>query len=97
MSSSNYDFARILAILGGIILIVEPIVNLISHAHFSGGIIVGIIAGIIVLISTGTIKSRHNISFDGVTLIVIAVVVFIFGGSTLGGVLVVIAGILLVI
>ncbi len=110
---AEYGLARILGTIGGVIMVVEGVLKILRmleialDINYNGGgvssvegIIGALIAiglGILVLISTGVIRShRIAIGFSGVALIILGVLGIIFA-STLGGVLVLIGGILLVI
>jgi hypothetical protein len=110
---AEYGLARILAIIGGVLMVVDGSIAILRdlsislHINYTGGgvssiegilgALFAIIIGILVLISTGVIRThRVDISFSGVSLIVLGVLGIIFA-STIGGVLVLIGGILLVI
>ena len=58
--------------------------------------IIALIVGILILISTGTIKSSTKVTFNGVTILVLGILAFVFGDN-LGAILVIIGGILLLI
>lgn len=105
--------ARILAIVGGVVIIVEGVLGILGlldislgfHYPGEGGfgilsglisIIIGIVIGVIVLIATGTIKSRGNVSFNGITILILGIIGLVFAYG-IGSVLVIIAGILLLL
>lgn len=59
--------------------------------------VIALIVGILILISTGTIKSSSTkVKFNGVTILVLGILALVFGDN-LGGILVIIAGILLLL
>ena len=59
--------------------------------------IIALVVGILILISTGTIKSSSTkVRFNGVTVLVLGILAFVFGDN-LGGILVIIGGILLLL
>ncbi len=108
--AKNEGLARILAIIGGIIIVVEGVLGMLNKSVAKvvnlafldalSAIIFGIIAiviGLLVLISTGVFKSKKaSIGFNGVVILVLGILGIIFA-STIGGVLVIIAGILMLI
>ncbi len=108
--AKNDGLARILAIIGGIVIVVEAILGFlnghiakvidIAFLNVLGAIISTIIAvviGVLVLISTGVLKSKSSkIGFNGVIILVLGILGILFA-STIGGVLVIIAGILMLI
>ncbi len=110
---AEHGLTRILAIIGGALMVVEGAMKILKDlaealnidyntgevGSFEGalGALIVIAIGILVLISTGVIRShRVDIGFRGVALIVLGVLGVIFA-STIGGILVLIGGILLVI
>ena len=106
--AKNEGLAKILAIIGGIVIVVEGVLGMLGKAFSSfvkleflgdlGIIVYGIIAiviGLLILISTGVLGSKKaKIGFNGVIILVLGILGFIFG-SNLGGVLVIIAAILM--
>ncbi len=59
--------------------------------------IIALVVGILILISTGTIKSSSTkVRFNGVTVLVLGILAFVFGDN-LGAILVIIGGILLLL
>ena len=108
--AKNDGLARILAIIGGVIIVVEGVLGMLNKSVAKvvnlafldalGAIIFGIIAiviGLLVLISTGVFKSKKGkIGFNGVIILVLGILGILFA-STIGGVLVIIAGILMLI
>jgi len=59
--------------------------------------VIALVVGLLVLISTGTIKSSSTkVRFNGVTVLILGILAFVFGDN-LGGILVIIGGILLLI
>ena len=59
--------------------------------------IIALVVGILILISTGTIKSSSTkVKFNGVTVLVLGILAFVFGDN-LGGILVIIGGVLLLL
>jgi hypothetical protein len=115
MASNNSGLAKILAIIGGILVLLDGIVSLLGFFEITLGfgvpggggffnelgalvnaiIVIGI--GLIILISTGTVKSKNtNIAFNGITVLILGILALVFG-SYLGPILVIIAGILLLI
>ena len=108
--AKNDGLARILAIIGGIVIVVEAI-----YGFFRGHIakvidipflnvldaiistIIAVVIGLLILISTGVFKSKNaKIGFNGVIILVLGILGILFA-STIGGVLVIIAGILMLI
>lgn len=74
-----------------------------GEGGFIGGLgqllnaIIAIVVGVLVLISTGTIKSKSTrIGFGAVSVLILGILGIIFG-SFIGGILVIIAGILLMV
>ena len=114
--TKNSGLAKLLAIIGGLIIVIQGVLALLSHLEifsfalglpgeggFFGGVgglinaIIAIVVGIFVLISTGTVKSSNTkLGFNGVVVLILGILGIIFG-SLVGGVLVLIAGILLLI
>lgn len=108
--AKNEGLARILAIIGGIVIVVEGVLGMLNRSVAKvvnlafldalGAIIFGIIAiviGLLVLISTGVLSSKKaKVGFNGVVILVLGILGIIFA-STIGGVLVIIAGILMLI
>lgn len=102
--------ARILALIGAIVLIVEAVLSFFNIFHFGtgsflgelfGGVLGGIVGliiviviGVLVLIAGGFVKSNAKVGFNAIVVIILGILGFIFG-SNVGGVLVIIAGILL--
>ena len=98
MGKATYeDFVKLLAILGGIIAIIEAIFSLFGRSvqrYYNLGWIAAIIAiifGILVLFSV--FKPDNPIPYNWIYLIVFGIVIIICG-SLIGGILVLIAGIL---
>lgn len=114
--AKNTGLAKILAIIGGLVILIQGVLALLNHLGiFSFGLglpgeggflgslgalvnaIIAIVVGILVLISTGVIKSsKTKVGFNGVIMLVLGILGIIFG-SLIGGVLVLIGGILLLI
>ena len=91
----------VLSILG----LVGIVLNVDFWPHFWGisvggswiNPIIALIVGILILIATGTIKSSSTkVRFNGVTVLVLGILAFVFGDN-LGGILVIIGGILLLL
>lgn len=108
--AKNDGLARILAIIGGIVIVVEAILGFLN-GHIAKVIdiaflnalsaiistIIAVVIGLLVLISTGVFKSKNaKIGFNGVIILVLGILGILFA-STIGGVLVIIAGILMLI
>ena len=98
MGKATYeDFVKLLAILGGIIAIIEAIFSLFGRSvqrYYNLGwiaAIVAIIFGTLVLFSV--FKPDNPIPYNWIYLIVFGIVIIICG-SIIGGILVLIAGIL---
>ncbi|MHA1475342.1 MAG: hypothetical protein ACTSRX_09520 [Promethearchaeota archaeon] len=108
--AKNAGLARILAIIGGIIIVVEAIwgflnghvakvinIGFLDALGAIVGTIIAVVIGVLVLISTGVLKSNNSkIGFNGVLILVLGILGILFA-STIGGVLVIIAGILMLI
>jgi len=106
--AKNAGLAKLLAIIGGIVIVVEAILGMLgkgvtSFVEFDflvglGSVIYGIIAiviGLLILISTGVLGSKKaKLGFNGLVILVLGILGFLFG-SNLGGVLVIIAAILM--
>ena len=59
--------------------------------------IIALVVGILILIATGVVKSSSsNVRFNGVTVLILGILAFVFGDN-LGAILVIIGGILLLI
>ena len=108
--AKNEGLARILAIIGGIVIVVEAIWGFLN-GHVAKVIdipflntlaaivstIIAVVIGLLVLISTGVLRSKSTkIGFNGVIILVLGILGIILA-STIGGVLVIIAGILMLI
>ena len=98
MGKATYeDLVKLLAILGGIITIIEAIFSLVGRSvqkYYNPGwigAIIAIIFGILVLFSV--FKPDNPIPYNWIYLIVFGIVIIICG-SLIGGILVLIAGIL---
>ena len=98
MGKATYeDAVKLLAILGGIIAIIEAIFSLFGRSaqkyYNLGwiGAIIAIIFGILVLFSV--FKPDNPIPYNWIYLIVFGIVIIVCG-SLIGGILVLIAGIL---
>ena len=98
MGKATYeDLVKLLALLGGIITIIEAIFSLFGRSvqrYYNLGwiaAIVAIIFGILVLFSV--FKPDNPIPYNWIYLIVFGIVIIICG-SIIGGILVLIAGIL---
>jgi uncharacterized membrane protein len=98
MGKATYeDLVKLLALLGGIITIIEAIFSLFGRSvqkYYNLGwiaAIVAIIFGILVLFSV--FKPDNPIPYNWIYLIVFGIVIIICG-SLIGGILVLIAGIL---
>ena len=98
MGKATYeDIVKLLALLGGIITIIEAIFSLFGRSvqrYYNLGWIAAIIAiiyGILVLFSV--FKPDNPIPYNWIYLIVFGIVIIICG-SLIGGILVLIAGIL---
>jgi len=98
MGKATYeDVVKLLAILGGIIAIIEGILHIAGRSvqkYYNLGWIAAIIAiifGILVLFSV--FKPDNPIPYNWIYLIVFGIVIIICG-SLIGGILVLIAGIL---
>ncbi len=98
MGKATYeDLVKLLAILGGIITIIEAIFSLFGRSvqkyyHFGWvAAIIAIIFGILVLFSV--FKPDNPIPYNWIYLIVFGIVIIVCG-SLIGGILVLIAGIL---
>lgn len=98
MATYKYEkIMKILAIIGGILALLEGILGFFGAAFsvFWGfpiiGPIIAIILGIVVILSV--IRSGNPIPFTWIVLLILGILVIIFG-SLLGGILVLIAGIL---
>ena len=104
--SRYIGLARILAIIGAIVLIAEVVLRFFDISFGPGSfigavnslvtMIIVIVVAVVVLIATGAIGSRTKVSFNGVLIIVLGIIGLVFG-SLLGGILVIIAGVLLLI
>ncbi|QEE16659.1 hypothetical protein DSAG12_02489 [Promethearchaeum syntrophicum] len=108
--AKNDGLAKILAIIGGILIIAEAILGMLGRGVTNfveldflvglGAVIYGIIAiviGLLILISTGVISSKKaKIGFNGLVILVLGILGFLFG-SNIGGILVIIAAILMFI
>ncbi len=106
--AKNEGLAKLLAIIGGIVIVVEGVLGLLGKSmtkFFSLGfldalapLIWGIIAiaiGLLILISTGVLGSKKaKLGFNGVVILVLGILGFLFG-SNIGGILVIIAAILM--
>ena len=98
MGKATYeDIVKLLAILGGIITIIEAILHIVGRSaqkYYNLGWIAAIIAiifGILVLFSV--FKPDNPIPYNWIYLIVFGIVIIVCG-SLIGGILVLIAGIL---
>lgn len=98
MAETNIeDVAKVLAILGVLIAIIEAILILIGRSflnyHLFGwiGAILSIIIAIIVLLSA--VRPNDPIPFHWILLIILGILLIVFG-SLIGGILILIAGIL---
>ena len=98
MGKATYeDLVKLLAILGGIITIIEAIFSLVGRSvqkYYNFGCVAAIIAiifGILVLFSV--FKPDNPIPYNWIYLIVFGIVIIVCG-SLIGGILVLIAGIL---
>ena len=108
--AKNEGLAKLLAIIGGIVIVVEGVLGLLGNSIAKvvnlafldalSSIVFGIIAiviGLLVLISTGVLGSKKaKLGFNGVVILVLGILGIIFA-STIGGVLVIIAAILMFI
>ena len=108
--AKNAGLARILAIIGGIVIVFEAIwgflnghvAKVINIAFLDAlgaivGTIIAVVIGVLILISTGALRSKNTkIGFNGVIILVLGILGILFA-STIGGVLVIIAGILMLI
>ncbi len=108
--AKNDGLAKLLAIIGGIVIVVEAVLGMLGKAFSNfveleflgalGPIVYGIIAiviGLLILISTGVLGSKKaKLGFNGVVILVLGILGFLFG-SNIGGILVIIAAILMFI
>ncbi len=98
------DIAKILDILGGLIVLIGAILSLAGAAYFGPagfgvvnwivGAIIGIILGIIVILAA--IRPNDPIPWNGVVVLILGIIVLIIA-SLIGGILIIIAGILLLV
>ncbi len=58
--------------------------------------IIAIVIGLFILISTGVLGSKKKVAFNGIVILVLGILGFLFG-SNIGGILVIIAAILMFI
>ncbi len=95
----RYDVMKILAIIGGILALLESILSLVGRAftvliHPAGMIvsaIVGIILGLVVILAC--VKPENPIPFNAILFLILGILIIIFS-SLIGGILVLVAGIL---
>lgn len=85
----------ILTIIAGIVMVIEGILNILnpSWAGVLGGVIT-IILGLVALASTGVIKQLGFIPFNKIFILILGIVALILA-SFVGGILLIIAAILL--
>ncbi len=89
---------KLLAIIGGIIALIEAILSFVglgftSFDFLKGGIISAIVALILAIIVILSVVKPEKIPFNAIFLLILGILIIIFG-SLLGGILVLIAGIL---
>ncbi|WP_457557970.1 hypothetical protein [Candidatus Harpocratesius sp.] len=114
MSGKYLNLARILSIIGGLIMLIIGILHLFGALGMNlfdvplgwGGLgflsavvsaIILIVVGFLTLISTGIIKkSRTNVGFNGITILLLGIVGLLFGGG-IWAILLIIAAILMLI
>ncbi|MFW9879860.1 MAG: hypothetical protein ACFFG0_42850 [Candidatus Thorarchaeota archaeon] len=105
VTKSEYErIAQILAILGGIVALIEAIMSLAGGrgiVEYDLGLVNRVIAAIIaivlaIIVLLSALKPDNPIPFNGILLIILGIVMIIFS-SLIGGILVLIAGILLLL
>ena len=89
----NKELVRLLAMIGGIIGLIESILSLIGwgfYTVFPFAAIIGLIVAILVLLS---IFQGKPVPYEALYLIIFGIIMIIFS-STVGGILVLVGGIL---
>ena len=102
--SDNKGIAKLLAIIGGIVALIEAILSLTRGkgiVDLNFGLVNNIIAAIIaiilaIIVLLSALKPNKPIPFNAILLIILGIVMIIFS-SLIGGILVLIAGIVLLL
>ena len=91
--SSATGLSKTLAIIGGIVIVIQSVMGLIGLNLVA---ILGLLVGLAVLVSTGVVKSATFIPFNGIVILILGVLGWLWGGW-IGGLITIIAGVLLLL
>ena len=92
---AKMDTNHLLALIGGIIMVVEAIFSFLGTWWAA---LIGLILGLLVIASTGIIDIKIKIPFNGIVLLVLAIIyIILVHGWWVGPILVIIAAILLLL